>query len=169
MHRQAEEQALSRRTLLVGGGLCFVAGATPAVLAAPTRPKLTVYRDPNCGCCENWIKLARASGSYETLVFQVSDIASVKKRLSVPEDLWSCHTSLISGYAIEGHVPLSAVERLLRQKPVGVRGLAVPGMPAGSPGMEVPGDQDRYEVIAFGPQGRSVFERHGWRPSERRK
>jgi hypothetical protein len=86
----------------------------------------------------------------------------VHQRYRVPPDLVSCHTTIFDGYAIEGHVPLADVKRLLAQRPPGVAGLAVNGMPIGSPGMEVSGrGVEAYEVIAFGPSGRRVFARHG--------
>lgn len=85
---------------------------------------------------------------------------SVKNRLAVPQRLTSCHTAKVGGYIIEGHVPATAIKRLLREKPA-VAGLSVPGMPAGSPGMEVPGKKDAYDVVSFDKAGQSaVFERH---------
>ena len=85
------------------------------------------------------------------------DMAAIKTARGVPEELWSCHTMEVDGYIIEGHVPAEAVARLLRERPDGVAGLAVPGMPLGSPGMEAGDRVQPYEVIAFGPTGRSVF------------
>jgi hypothetical protein len=87
--------------------------------------------------------------------------AAYRKRLGVPDDLASCHTTVIGKYVFEGHVPLADIARLLAQRPRGVRGLAVPGMPLGSPGMEMPGMRAQpYDVIAFGPGGRRVFAHH---------
>jgi hypothetical protein len=151
---------LSRRNFFSAGAISLAMARAPRAWAA-TRPRLTVYRDPNCGCCGKWIDLARASGRFEVAVVQSGDVAAVKKRLAVPDDLWSCHTTVVSGYVVEGHVPLDAIERLLRQRPSGMAGLAVAGMPAGAPGMEVPGREDAFDVVAFGKGGRRLFQRHG--------
>lgn len=86
-----------------------------------------------------------------------NDMAAVKTNKNVPQDLWSCHTMEVEGYVIEGHVPAEAIAKLLRQRPDGVAGLAVPNMPLGSPGMEAGGRTQPYQVIAFGPAGQSVF------------
>lgn len=116
---------------------------------------MTVYRDPSCGCCEAWARLAREAG-FETTLIDEPDMASVKRRFGVPENLASCHTAVIGDYVLEGHVPFAQVERLLRTRPRGVKGIAVPGMPAGSPGMEMPdGRQDQFDVIAFDAAGRT--------------
>ncbi|MFC7693708.1 DUF411 domain-containing protein [Paeniroseomonas aquatica] len=121
---------------------------------------LRVWRDPNCNCCTGWVRHMRGAG------FIVEDnlVASadaVRRTLGIPADLLSCHASSVEGYALEGHVPAGAVLRLLSQRPGGVRGLAVPYMPIGSPGMEVPNQPDDiYNVIAFGPGNRrQVFMR----------
>lgn len=121
-------------------------------------PTITVYRDPNCGCCTKWIEHLVKHG------FRVNDrksdeMSEIKRGLGVPERLESCHTGLVNGYVIEGHVPAADVQRLLKQKPK-VAGLAVPGMPMGSPGMEGP-RKDKYEVLSFDKAGKtSVFAKH---------
>ena len=110
---------------------------------------MTVHRDPNCGCCEAWAEIASKAG-YKVTVVQHDDMTAVKQRLGVPADLGSCHTVEVGGYVLEGHVPMDQVARLLREKPGDIAGIAVPGMPLGSPGMEVPdGTVDEYQVIAF--------------------
>lgn len=152
---------LTRRTLLRTSGLAIAGLVAAPALGA--RPVMRVYRDPNCGCCGKWIDLARASGRYDVRVVETADVIAVKRRLAIPEDLWSCHTTILPGFAVEGHVPLPAIERLLRERPAGVRGLAVAGMPAGSPGMEVPGRFDGFYVVAFGVR-RHIFARYE-RPS----
>jgi len=126
------------------------------------RPTVSVFRDPSCGCCGGWVDHLRQAG-YAVTVEELSDLAPVKTRLAIPEELWSCHTALVTGYAIEGHVPSHALARLLNERPR-MKGLAVPGMPIGSPGME--GDrEDIYEVIGFGEASRVVFGRYrGNRP-----
>lgn len=115
--------------------------------------KMTVYRDPNCGCCEAWADIARKAG-YEVEVIDRSDMTAVKQQYGVPEDLQSCHTTVFRGYVMEGHVPMVDVSRLLTNRPSGIRGIAVPGMPAGSPGMEVPGGKkEPFKVMAFNAAG----------------
>ena len=119
---------------------------------------MTVYRDPSCGCCEAWAEIAKKAG-YQVALVDHPDMPAIKARLGVPEALASCHTATVGGYALEGHVPLAAVVRLLEEKPKDVRGIAVAGMPRGSPGMEMPdGSKDDFEVMAFDAAGRiSVF------------
>lgn len=112
--------------------------------------RMLVYRDPECGCCEAWADIARKAG-YDVTIENRSDMAAVKTRYGVPGQLASCHTAMIGGYAIEGHVPMRHVARLLHDKPRDIRGIAVPGMPRGSPGMEMSdGSADAFEVMAFG-------------------
>lgn len=131
--------------------------ANAAAPTAATRPAaMTVYRDPTCGCCEAWAKLARTAG-YQVTLIDHSDMPSIKRQYGVPEQLASCHTAIVGGYAIEGHVPLADVERLLKDRPAGIKGIAVPGMPRGSPGMEMPdGARDQFEVIAFNADGKTA-------------
>lgn len=142
---------LSRRTVLFAlASAAVVAMARTGNAAVPT---VVVSKDPRCGCCNGWVEHLRASG-FVVEARDVTDLATVKARLGVPADLASCHTAEIAGYVIEGHVPASAIRRLLREKPQ-ARGLAVPGMPVGSPGMEVPGTApEEYAVILFGRERR---------------
>lgn len=121
-------------------------------------PEVLMHKDPNCGCCGKWAEHLEANG-FKVKTVHERDMQTVKNRLGVPERLGSCHTAKVGGYVIEGHVPAAAIKRLLREKPP-VAGLAVPGMPLGSPGMEVPGKQDPYDVMVFDRAGRSrVYER----------
>ena len=137
---------MSRR-ILFATGLSAVVARKP--LAQPP-PHILVWRDPTCGCCKAWVTHLRAEG------FVVDDkvvrsLDAVRQALGTPDDLLSCHSGAVEGLALEGHVPADAIRRLLAERPAGVRGLAVPDMPTGSPGMEVPGQQpDTYDVIAFG-------------------
>ena len=113
-------------------------------------PTVIVSKDPNCGCCGAWAEHLRASG-FAVDLRDVTDLAPVKARLGVPSDLAACHTAEVGGYVIEGHVPASAIRRLLTREDRPGKGLAVPGMPAGSPGMEVPrAAPEEYTVILFG-------------------
>lgn len=146
----------SRRQLLGGASAAavtvLVGGA--AIAAGPARPAMTMYRSPGCGCCLKWAEIARAAG-YPVEVFSTGDIMAVKARLGVPDSLASCHTTTVGSYVLEGHVPFAAVARLLRDRPRNVAGIAVPGMPAGSPGMDVHGEQ------AAGPIAVFAFARNG--------
>jgi len=124
-------------------------------------PPLTVYKSATCGCCRAWVDHMRGAG-FTVRTVDTEDLGRVKGELGVPGALQSCHTAVVGAYLVEGHVPAADVKQLLARKPA-VRGLAVPGMPIGSPGMEQgdPKDYDRYEVMAFTAQGRtSVFARH---------
>lgn len=120
---------------------------------------MTVYRDPSCGCCEAWADIAKNAGYQITLVDR-PDMPAVKARLGVPEALASCHTATVGGYAVEGHVPLEDVARLLKERPKTIRGIAVAGMPRGSPGMEMPdGLKDAFQVMAFDAAGNASIYR----------
>lgn len=113
---------------------------------------VTVYRSPTCGCCGDWEDHMREHG-YTVESVETSTLATVKAEQRVPGPLQSCHTAVVEGYVVEGHVPADEVARMLRERPE-IRGIAVPGMPIGSPGMEVPGRAaQRYEVFAFSDGG----------------
>jgi hypothetical protein len=145
---------IGRRETLVGLGALVTAGASAAFAAEPV---VSVSKDPNCGCCGDWVEHLRQSG-FAVEVRNVSDLNRVKARLGVPSDLAACHTAQVLGYVIEGHVPAAALRRLLKEKP-NAKGLAVKGMPVGSPGMEVPNaPPEEYDVILFGP-ARRVYAR----------
>ena len=149
---------LCRRDILLATG-AFLATA-PARAATP-RLAIKVYKDPSCGCCGAWVDHLKAEGFAPT-VEPRQDLADIKALLAVPADLASCHTGVIQGYAIEGHVPAADIKRLLKKKPKAA-GLAVPGMPINSPGMEVPGQaSDRYTVWLFTKDGRrKAYATHG--------
>src|SRR5687768_8436747 len=123
--------------------------ASPADAPAQAR-QMIVYRDPSCPCCEKWAAMAKDAG-YLVRVVDHPDMPAIKAQYGVPEDLRSCHTAIVGSYAFEGHVPFAHVAKLLRERPDGILGLAVAGMPVGSPGMEVPGGKtEPFEVMAFG-------------------
>lgn len=125
----------------------------PAAKAKPALPKLTMYKDPSCGCCGKWGDAAKAAG-FQVAVVETSDIYALKTKLGVPDELISCHTTVSGRYVIEGHVPLDNVKRLLVRRPQ-IKGIAVPGMPLGAPGMEVPGrPPQKFEVMAFDAAGK---------------
>ena len=138
---------------VVAGAAVAVAGRTAPASAAPT---MTVYKSPTCGCCRAWVDHAREAG-FEVTVHDTADMAGIKDQRGVAAELRSCHTADVDGYVLEGHVPADLVQRLLRERPRAA-GLAVPGMPMGSPGMEGP-YTDRYDVVAFDAQGNQrVYE-----------
>ena len=115
---------------------------------------ILVHKDPNCSCCTGWVRHLKEAG-FAVTVNDVKDLRPVRKRLGVPADLAACHTAEVDGYVLEGHVPAMAVRQLLEQRPKAI-GLAVPGMPVGSPGMEG-GTPERYAAVLFGANGRQPF------------
>lgn len=117
---------------------------------------VTVYKSPTCGCCGNWVQLMRDAG-FKVDVVDTDQLQMVKAEAGVPAALQSCHTAKIGDYVFEGHVPIETVVRFLEEKP-DVHGLAVPGMPVGSDGMEMGGRVDPYDVIAFDGMQASVYE-----------
>src|ERR1051326_412790 len=128
---------------------------TRSALAAPRGAKVTVYKSPTCGCCANWVGAMKRSG-FDIDAHNVGDdmLNQLKTTAGVPMALRSCHTALAGGYAFEGHVPPDLVKKVLAEKPKAL-GLAVPGMPAGSPGMEMGDRKDSYDVMAFDRNGTS--------------
>jgi len=150
---------LDRRRFIVALGAAGTALAARTAAAEPAQPKVVVTKDPNCGCCGGWVDHMRAAG-FPVDVVATPEVNRIKARLGVPHDLASCHTAEVGGYVIEGHVPADAIKRLLAEKPQ-AKGLAVPGMPIGSPGMEVEGvAPDTYEVVLFGSSGQTTFARY---------
>ena len=140
--------------VIVAGVLVLRDGATSAAPAVEELPpearEVTVYKSPTCGCCTLWADHMREAG-FEVREIDRTEMIPVKKELGVPLELASCHTAIVDGYVLEGHVPAGDVARLLSERP-SVGGLAVPGMPMGSPGMEGP-RKDDYRVITFGGEG----------------
>jgi hypothetical protein len=138
----------------------FLAVALCAGFATPVfATEVTVYKSPTCGCCKQWVTHMQANG-FAVKAHDVADIVQYKTANGVPLMLGSCHTAIVGGYVIEGHVPASDIRRLLKERPP-VRGLAVPGMPVGSPGMEQGGHKDHYNVLTFDAQGRTtVYSSH---------
>ncbi len=133
-------------------------GVPAAAVAADT---ILVHRDPGCGCCGEWASIVKAQFGRAVRIVDDANRPAMMKARGVPADLASCHTAVIDGMTFEGHVPIADMKRALAQRPKGVSGLAVAGMPLGSPGMEVRGrPAQAFEVIAFGRTGRRVFARH---------
>ena len=144
-----------RHTFALGAALfalTLTTGAATSANPAPKETKITVYKDPGCGCCKNWIEHLVKHG-YAVDAKDTPAMAEVKRTLGVPEALTSCHTAVVNGYLIEGHVPAADIAKLLKEKPK-VAGLAVPGMPMGSPGMEGP-RQQHYQVLSFDKNGKT--------------
>lgn len=137
-------------------GVGLVLAASGAAFAQSN--DVVVYKSPMCGCCAKWVDHLRSNG-FKVTVHDSNDMNKVKTERKVPSDLASCHTAVVGGYTIEGHVPAASIKKLLQTKPK-VAGISVPGMPMGSPGME--GDrQDHYQVVAFDAVGkRYVFQQY---------
>ena len=139
------------------GAVATPAAATRAP-ATPADSVLVVYKTPTCGCCKGWVAKMREAG-FAVEVHDLPDLTTVKREAGVPEELQACHTARIGGYVVEGHVPAADIRRLLAERPA-VKGIATPGMPMGSPGMEG-AYNDRYDVMTFGGAGKStVYASH---------
>jgi hypothetical protein len=145
---------MKRRSLLVLAAGAAAGASAPVFSAAPALPQVEVFKNPQCGCCGAWVEHLEAAG-FRVKVNVVDDTAPIRKRHGIPERLASCHTGVVAGYAIEGHVPAADVKRLLALKPIAA-GLSVPGMPVGSPGMEVGSRQDAYQVLLVDKAGRTT-------------
>jgi hypothetical protein len=152
--RRRQLAALAAATCLPGWALAQSAPARASVL-------VQVWKDPNCGCCKDWMVYLEANG-FRTQAFDTGNTA-MRSRLGMPQKLGSCHTALVGGYVIEGHVPAREIQRLLKEKPSAL-GLTVPRMPIGSPGMDAPeygGRKDPYEVLLVAKDGSTtVFQRY---------
>ena len=138
----------NRRTWLaavLAGGSTWLLTRPDRAFAAPV--KMVIYKTPTCGCCKEWVTHVKDAG-FVTEVHDLDDVAPIKTKHRVPAELGSCHTALVGGYVIEGHVPADLIHKILRDKPAFV-GLAVPGMVMGSPGMEVGSRKEPYTVVAW--------------------
>ncbi len=160
------EENITRRQWLASSLTALAGGAAVALVPAMAHASgapiaITVYKDPSCGCCKDWVTHLGKNGFAPTAKDR-SDMDALKDSLGVPVALRSCHTAVVGKFVIEGHVPAADVKRFLAKPLKGAVGLAVPGMPAGSPGMEMGGRNDRYDVMSFGTDGKSrVFATHG--------
>ena len=153
---------LSRRTFLARAAA--LAGASSLLAtshaladvtdATPKPTEITVYKSPTCGCCTKWVDHLKANKAFHVTTRDLDDVAPIKQGLGVPARLQSCHTAVAGGYAFEGHVPSDLVAKVLKERPK-IAGLAVPGMPAGSPGMEMGGRKDPYDIVAFTKDGKT--------------
>jgi hypothetical protein len=148
------KMALRKKMSFALAPLALLACAQAAAAAT-----INVEKSPYCGCCGHWIEYLRAEG-FEVRVTEAEDVTPAARRAGVPDDLRGCHTATIEGYAIEGHVPAEDIRRLLAERP-NAAGIAVPGMPVGSPGMEAGNRRQPYSTILFTRDGRRrVFARH---------
>lgn len=147
------EKAFSsfKRTIgLLGLGFILCLDGT----ASSKKLEVVVYKSPTCGCCSQWEDHMRGAG-FSVVSRVVDDVNSIKKKHGVPQALQSCHTAVVDGLVLEGHVPARAVQKLLKKRPKGVKGLAVPGMPVGAPGMEGGSYREKYNVLSFSEAGKS--------------
>jgi len=140
-------------------GIVIALGANVWMAAQAVRPQMTVYKSSTCGCCSKWVEHMKANG-FDVKAIDVEDIDKVKRERGVPADAASCHTAIVNGYVVEGHVPADAVLKMLKDKPA-IAGIAVPGMPMGAPGMEMPGGQkDAFNIVAFDKTGKtSIYQK----------
>lgn len=130
-------------------------------LPAFAASEAVMHRDPGCGCCLKWASQIKVGLGRSVKVVDNANRAALQEKLGISSSLQSCHTAFIDGMAFEGHVPIADIRRVLAAKPKGVTGLAVGGMPLGSPGMEVPGQKPQtYLVYSFGPSGQKIYARH---------
>lgn len=150
----------SRQARLLGqAAILLLSVSSPSTFLAAEAHKVVVYKSPACGCCSQWVEHMKKNG-FAVEVHKVRNVEPFRQRFGVPDSMASCHTALVGGYAIEGHVPAADVKRLLREKPK-ARGIAVPGMVSGSPGMEQGDQKDPYNVMLFKSNGRAtVFAAH---------
>ena len=145
--------------LLLAAPLMLTIGGPPVTMSqamTSSAPVIEVYKTPTCGCCSKWVKHLRDAGfNVHTEDVQQDALDKIKAKHGVPPSAVSCHTARVQGYTVEGHVPASEIKRLLKERP-NVAGLAVPGMPQGSPGMEAPGvPLQPYNVLAFDREGKT--------------
>jgi hypothetical protein len=152
---------ISRRNWLriTASGVALGGLGARQLFAATAAKQATVYKSPTCGCCKKWVEHMEKSG-YTVTAHDVPDVNVYKKRYAVPDELGSCHTAIVtSGYVIEGHVPADVIDKLVADAPKDIIGLAVPGMPQGSPGMES-GTTEKYDILGFNKAGKTkVFAR----------
>jgi hypothetical protein len=155
-------QDMTRRSLFVHiGAIAVSAFGWRRLVDAQTPPKtpMTVYKDPQCGCCGKWVEHMQANG-FAATVTMTEDLPAIRTRYKVPAAISSCHTAVVGAYVIEGHVPASDVRALLTKKPAGIVGLTIPGMPPSAPGMDMKPFQP-YTVLAFDGKGATTtFARH---------
>lgn len=151
------EGAITRRSALqfalAGTAALSLSALSNGAIARTDAAQITVWKTASCGCCKEWVSHLRTNG-FDVVTLDVKDTAPFRQKLGLPEKFGSCHTGSLAGYVLEGHVPAQEIRRLLREKPAAI-GLAVPGMPVGSPGMEMGNTRDAYDVLLVLPNGSS--------------
>ena len=149
---------MKRRAVLTSLAAAAAAVSLPVAAKVPL-PQVQVFKNPSCGCCGAWVEHMKAAG-FTVNVTEVDDTSAARRKYGLPDRFGSCHTAVVGGYVVEGHVPANDVKKLLATKPVDV-GLAVPGMPVGSPGMEMGSRKDPYQVLLVAKDGRErVFSNY---------
>ncbi|MGH7790855.1 MAG: DUF411 domain-containing protein [Thermodesulfobacteriota bacterium] len=147
-----------KRIVLITVIFSFIIGTVSVFSKSPSETSVTVYKDPSCGCCNKWVDILKEHG-FQVAAHDVSDMTKIKTEYGVPVALSACHTAIVDGYVVEGHVPVDVIEKMLKEKPK-VTGITVPGMPVGSPGMEGP-HSEPYDVLTFDSKGNStVYTSH---------
>jgi hypothetical protein len=141
---------MTRRTLLAALSFAALLVAT-ASAQAPALTKMTVYKSPTCGCCAKWVEHMKKAG-FDLTVTDTDNVSLIKAEHKVPANLAACHTAIVNGYVVEGHVPDDVIRKMLAEKPK-ISGIAVAGMPMGAPGMETDGVPQSYDVMAFDATG----------------
>lgn len=157
------QSSATRRTLLLIGGLAVALSIVAGIAISydqsqPAPPTMVVYKHPECGCCTKWVGHLRESG-FRVRVNDTRDWPETRQKLGVPDSLAACHTGVVNGYLVEGHVPAEDIHRLLRERPA-AKGLAVPGMPIGSPGMEASDQREPYDVLLMTEDDRRTVYAH---------
>ncbi|WP_427160409.1 DUF411 domain-containing protein [Aliinostoc sp. HNIBRCY26] len=146
--------------IMIMMGLITGTTASSAIAETLVTPQVKVYRSPSCSCCGNWLDHIQKQGFKIQADIKTDDIDAIKEKYNLPPELASCHTAIIDGYVMEGHIPADDIKRFLQQKPQ-LAGLAVPGMPVGSPGMELGNEKDSFTVMAFNHKGETqAFQKH---------
>ena len=145
---------VDRRTLIKGALALPLAGTVLAACSEARAEQATLYKNPQCSCCEEYASYLRRDG-YEVKVVATHDLSLIKREHNVPNELEGCHTTLVGGYVVEGHVPVAHITRLLKEKP-DLIGISLPGMPTGTPGMTGP-KQGKFTIYAFGKGGQKVY------------
>ena len=145
--------ALGAVVLGVAGSAAALKSASPARAEIAAAPEITVYKTPTCGCCTAWVEHLKKNG-FVVKAKDIPDLTALKRHYGVTQELASCHTGFVDGYVVEGHVPADVIAKLVKERPK-VKGIAVPGMPAGSPGMEGP-RSERYDVVTFDSTGKTA-------------
>ena len=161
-NKMVKEKIMGKPLLWVIGGIVLLIGIAFLNQKTAVATEVVVYKTPSCGCCKEWVKHLQENG-FRVEVHDRNDLTSIKKQLGVPGNLQSCHTAKVGNYVVEGHVPADDIKLLLKEKP-NVVGLTVPGMPHGSPGMDMGPRKDPYDVLTFKSGGKTdIFSSYNQR------